>query len=118
MRDILKPNGKEFSLLNLHNNTHKVQTISAQRKVLIRSIADIRVLQDGDIEVPIIGNFPFIDLVIKPGILIINSTILLCHSGTLSAIRSALGGTKAQQLMLFVVPSKNVAEFSPTPDLK
>ncbi len=47
MRDILKPNGKEFSLLNLHNNTHKVQTISAQRKVLIRSIADIRALQDG-----------------------------------------------------------------------
>jgi hypothetical protein len=80
------------------------------RKVLMRKIKDIELLTDGDIGVPVVGNFPLIDFVIKNPPTFLQMTISTKHSGAenkLDDIRHALGNPLKNHKMVFVTPYSN-----------
>jgi hypothetical protein len=84
------------------------------RKVLIRNIEDIKHLKNGDIGVPVVGNFPLIDFVIKKPPTFLQMTISTKHSGAenkLGDIQDALGNPKANHKMVFVTPHTNLTTF-------
>ena len=86
------------------------------RKVLIRKIADIETLRHGDIGVPVVGNFPLIDFVIKNPPTFLQMTIKPKHRGALdklSDIQFAMNGNDASDspIMLFVTRQENIRDF-------
>jgi hypothetical protein len=111
---------KEYTMRNL-DNTKKTAILklpdgnSELTKVLIRKIEDIKQLKNGDIGVPVVGNFPLIDFVIKKPPTFLQMTISTKHSGAetkLTAIQKALGGQTKSHKMVFVTPHTNVMIFS------
>ena len=109
----------EYTMYNL-NDKKKTATLKLPgkkpklRKVLIRNIEDINHLENGDIGVPVVGNFPLIDFVIKNPPTFLQMTISTKHSGAenkLGDIRRALGNPKANHKMVFVTPHTNLTTF-------
>lgn len=94
--------------------TYKKVKLGDKRKVLIRNVADIANLEEGDRGIPTICNFPFIDQVIPPNIGVQFTT---SHSHEVSNkcvpdILEALGLTDGAEFMLvFVVPPEVLRDF-------
>jgi hypothetical protein len=107
----LTSRGKPYSL----SVTHPI------KQVLIRTVEDIGALKDGQIGVPVTGNFPLVDFVLKPNILF-QITTAVKHNGaidTLASIRKQLGGNSMQHKMVFVTLAENcngfkLCDFSPS----
>jgi hypothetical protein len=115
-------NGHVYRMLNLKTKRWSKLTTSAThfRKVLIRTTDDIQRLKVGDIGVPVVGNFPLVDFVIKPNILL-QMTVAKKHSGAVNRlvdIQTKLGGKKDQHKMVFVTTAANVHEFQMCSDLE
>jgi hypothetical protein len=90
----------------------------AIRKVLIRSISDIKGLKEGDIGVPVIGNFPVADFILGNDLL--QMTVSDSHSvkeGRLEDIRDALGVNYSSMRLIFVTEAKTMKSFSGCPSL-
>jgi hypothetical protein len=90
----------------------------AIRKVLIRSISDISCLEEGDIGVPVIGNFPVADFILGSDLL--QMTVSDSHPvkvGRLEEIRVALGVNYTSMRLIFVTEAKTVNAFSGCPSL-
>lgn len=75
--------------------------------MLIRKIEDIEhVKDDGDIGVPAVSNFPWIDFVMKHPPTFFHMTTAAMHSGAeneLDGTRQALGNPKINQKVVFVI---------------
>jgi hypothetical protein len=110
----------EYSMRNLKPNA-KMKTATLKlpgdhprlRKVLMK-IQDIEHLEDGDIGVPVVGNFPLIDFVIKTPPTFLQITIATKHSGAenkLGDIRQALGNPIRDHKMVFVTTNANLNSF-------
>jgi len=95
-------------------------TVKVKRKVWIRTVNDVKNLEDGDVGVPMFKNFPLVDFVLKPDIFL-QMTVSATHQGAvgrLPDLRTALGGTKKNHKMIFVTEHKNVSQFSHVHDLQ
>jgi len=110
--------GGDFTMYNLKSKSNP-QTLQLQkgseslRKVLIRSVSDIKQLKDGDVGVPVVCNFPLVDYVMKPDILL-QMTTSSVHKGAadkLSVIQDALGGDKGNHKMVFVTMTGNLKQL-------
>jgi hypothetical protein len=93
--------------------------LGQQNKVLIRNVADIEHLKDGDYGLPTVCNFPLVDAVIKPDI-VLQMTIgdrrerAIHRAGE---IADAMGISTSQMKMVFVVPIDHIETFSFPPGL-
>jgi len=93
--------------------------LGQKNKVLIRNIADIEHLKDGDYGFPTVCNFPLVDAVIKPDI-VLQMTIGDRHEGAIDRagdIANAMGIPTSQMKMVFVVPIDHIETFSFPPGL-
>ena len=123
--------GKQYHMLKIGQkvNERKILKLDGDvqlRKVLIRKFDDIKALRNGDIGVPVVGNFPLIDFVIKNPPTLLQMTTAPTHYGAvkkLDAIQSAMNGNKKSRtshdtIMLFVTPQENVYGFKPCVEMK
>jgi hypothetical protein len=108
--------------LNLKTKRWSKLTTSAThfRKVLIRTTDGTQRFRVGDIGVPAIGNFPLVDVVVKPNILL-QMTVAKKHSNAVNRlvdIQTKLGSNKDQHKIVFVTTTANVHEFQMCSDLE
>jgi hypothetical protein len=100
---------------------NELVAVKVKRKVFIRSIQDIRLLQEGDYGIPVIPNFSLVDAVIFPNILL-QMTISSSHKGakdSLEQIKTELSklDPKATPVMIFVLCHSNFKDFKKVADL-
>jgi len=89
--------------------------------MLIRSIEDIEGLSSNHYGLPIFGNFPLVDAIIQPNILIQFTISPTGHKGAvdkLEDIRSQLKGNSKDHMMVFVIPHGNKDTFKYQRDLE
>jgi hypothetical protein len=117
---ILKSNKPYWARELLPKNTTRKRAnfkeihMHGKRKVIIRTIADISQLKDGDYGMSSVPNFPLIDSAIKPNILL-NMTISKTHNGAttrLPDIATSINKPINDLYMVFVVPQENLNSFS------
>ena len=103
--------------LQADNLEARMQTATMQlqqkRKVLIRTVADIANLVDGDYGLPTIPNFPFVDAVIPPN-MVLQMAASSKHLGAVDKrydIAEMLGIDATDLIMIFVVPEDLMAGF-------
>ncbi len=81
---------------------------------IFRAIADISSLSFGWYAIPVTGNFPCIDSIVPPNILL-QFTTALTHKGneeTMNSIRANLSETnRAKHVLIFVIPKENLEKF-------
>ena len=89
--------------------------------VLIRSVSDINKLPDGAYGLPLFSNFPLVDAIVQPDILLQFTTSPVTHKGSsasLPIIRSLLREKKQDMhKMIFVIPKDNLRSFTYQTDL-
>lgn len=89
--------------------------------MILRSIRDIAALPVGTYGLPLFGNFPLVDAIIQPNMLIQFTTSPNKHKGAvdkLSQIRAQLlEKDESKHKMLFVVPKENLTTFEFQEDL-
>ena len=116
----------DFDLEPLHKRNSKNVTRDAismnfHKPVLhLRSIDDIRFLLPGQYGLPITSNFPLVNAIIQPNILLQMTVSPENHKGAvdkLSSIREKLTGAPSEHMMIFVVPRKNLKTFKYQEDL-
>lgn len=103
-----KPLTKPYSRSGNKNDTLKVTV--GYPVVLLRKIEDIANLTEGKYGLPIVNNFPLVDAIIQPNILI-QYTIAQHHKGAvaeLENIRRGLKGPWNTHAMIFVVPKATI----------
>ena len=84
-------------------------------------INNISELTSKEYGLPITSNFPLVDAIIQPNILIQFTTSSTSHRGAvdkLDEIRQNLRGKEGDHIMIFVVPSGNLRKFKYQPALK
>ena len=84
-------------------------------RFLIRSVVDIATLPDGGYGLPLFGNFPIVDAVIKPNILL-QFTISTTHGRhedieKYDEIRRALGSPYKTHRLIFIIKPEHIGEF-------
>lgn len=92
-----------------------ITTLSCKvkRKVMIRTVEDIAALADGDYGYPSIPNFPLVDAVIKPNVMLQMYAGDGCRHAarscvaSLKAVQSQMGGVKKLHQMVFVINPNN-----------
>ena len=85
---------------------------AVSRKVLIRTVSDIEHLREGDVGVPVVGNFPVVDFIVGPNLL--QMTIAKSHpvkEERLADIRKALGGDFDSHRLIFVTKAEQIDKF-------
>lgn len=88
--------------------------LGSRRKVLIRTVEDIKQLQNSDYGLPIVQNFPLVDAILPPKT-VLQMTISLRHGGSVKSVTAIAGalGIPVQSLnMIFVTPTKQLSKFS------
>jgi hypothetical protein len=105
-------NGHLVWCLSADGQYHSLQ-LGGKRKVLIRSIEDIKSLKVGDYGLPCCTNFPLVDAVILPNT-VLRMTMCGKHGvapSKLDEIAAALGVAIDNLNMVYVVPSDEVKSF-------
>ena len=104
--------GCYYAPQNLLTQSHCLLRVHIKRKKLIRSIRDIYELEDGEYGLPTVTNFPVVDAIIKPDILL-QMTISDSHetrsSDKLFDILKVMGIKTGK--MIFVLCALNVEKF-------
>jgi hypothetical protein len=83
-----------------------------RRKVIIRTVSDIEQLSEGDVGVPVVGNFPVVDFIVGTNLL--QMTKAKSHpikENRLKDIRKALGGDYDSHRLIFVTEAKQIKKF-------
>ena len=111
---------KEYSVRRLREDSSEelTLTLNVERRVFIRCIDDIGKLKSGDYGLPTISNFPLIDSVIHPDILI-QFTTSDRHEGATNKLTDILEqlhmvqsrGKREKPKMIFMVPRDKVNTF-------
>jgi hypothetical protein len=90
-----------------------VLPFGVRKRVFIRSIEDIRHLKKGDYGLPIIPNFPLVDAVIPPNI-VLQMTTSQQHKGSVDALESIAASLEVpidKLNMVYIVPADKVESF-------
>jgi hypothetical protein len=94
-------------------------SLGGRTKVLVRTIADLSQLKDGEYGFPTICNFPLVDAVLPPDIAL-NMTVGNYHKGAalrLPEITGAMRIDANQFKIVFVVPQEGIRDFQFPKDL-
>ena len=87
---------------------------------LFRSIEDIGTLEEGKYGLPVFSNFPLVDAVVQPNMLLQMTVAPTNHKDAverLNDIRGHLKGDENTHMMIFVVPYDNLGTFKRQNDL-
>jgi hypothetical protein len=87
--------------------------LNNKRKVLIRTIEDITTLRDGDYGLPTIPNFPLVDAIIPPNILV-QMTTSKNHVGAINKLNDIAEKLKKpinELIMIFITTKESINQF-------
>ncbi len=120
LKETMTENGRDYSFINLRTGGEERIRVRVVRKVLIRNVADIASLNDGDIGIPLIGNFPLVDAIIKTAthFLMLQMTISLSHGGAVKQLKAIISSAGMRtKWFVHVVPFQNLRDFTPNDNL-
>jgi hypothetical protein len=82
--------------------------------VLLRNVKNVKLLPLESYGLPLFGNFPLVDAIVQPNMLIQFTTVKNNHKGSndnLELIREGLLGPRSTHCMVFVVPTENCETY-------
>ena len=89
--------------------------------VLFNTISEISRLPDGSYGLPTTSNFPLVDAIVQPNVLIQFTISTIYHTGSVMNLRDICAGLHEKDLtkikFIFVIPKYNVATFRGQKDL-
>ena len=115
-----------FNLIPLHRKGARgvsrvpVSFTFPEHVARLRNVEDISHLSNQSYGLPVTPNFPLVDAIVQPAVLLQMTVSEERHKGAvnrLGDIRGCLQGNPAEHKMVFVVPKKNIKSFKYQEDL-